>query len=240
MLRPHSPRQDVGLASRHTSLRRLSRAALLVLGLLLSAHGALGAEEKTLALPPADSPAGWQPYKAKHGIAVERRAVPGSRFFEYRASISAPAAPEAILDHMWHFVGEGKSPIIKKRQVLKQEPTEMIMYDQVKTPVVSDRDYTLRVRRVTDPSSHRCQMIFETVNQLGPPVDPKYVRIPAIRGRWLIEPDDKGGSRLTYQSFSEPGGSIPAFLIHGAQFDQIVHDVEGLLQRLSTLPKAAQ
>lgn len=224
-------------ASRHAALRSLSRAALLALGLLVGVRSGLGAEEKSLALPPADSPAGWQPYKVKHGIAVERRPVQGSHFFEYRASVSAPVAPEAILDHMWHFVGEGRAPIIKKRQFIKQEPTEMVMYDQVKTPVVSDRDYTLRVRKVADPSSHRCQMIFETANQLGPPVDPKYVRIPAIRGRWLIEPDDKGGSRLTYQSFSEPGGSIPAFLIHGAQFDQIVHDIEGLLQRLGNLPK---
>ena len=67
------------------------------------------------------------------------------------------------------------------------------------------------------------------------PVDPKLVRIPAIRGRWAVEPGDQGGSRLTYQSFSEPGGSIPAFMIHGAQLDQIVHDVETLLDRLHHL-----
>ena len=32
---------------------------------------------------------------------------------------------------------------------------------------------------------------------------------------------------------------IPAFMIHGAQTDQVIHDVEGLLKRLSSLPKAA-
>lgn len=215
----------------------LGRAALLALGLLVSPAAVMAADPPAPVLPPAESPVGWQPFKVKHGIAVERRPVQGSRFFEYRASVSAPVAPEAVIDHMWHHIQDSRAPILKKRQVLKQEPTEIIMYDQVKTPVVSDRDYTLRVRKITEPSSHRYQMTFETANQLGPPVDPKHVRIPAIRGRWLIEPDDKGGSRLTYQSFSEPGGTIPAFLIHGAQFDQMVHDIEGLLQRLSSLPR---
>lgn len=220
-----------------SSFRGGGRALLLATSLLCAPRPGWAAEENLPVLPPAESPAGWQPFKVKHGIPVERRPVPGSRFFEYRATVAAAVAPETIIDHMWRHVQEGRAPLIKKRQVLKQEPTELVMYDQVKTPVVSDRDYTLRVRRITGPGDHRYQMTYETANQLGPPVDPKHVRIPAIRGRWLIEPDDKGGSRLTYQSFSEPGGTIPAFMIHGAQFDQIVHDVEGLLQRLSSLPK---
>jgi len=150
--------------------------------------------------------------------------------------VSAPVSPGAVLSHMWRFISEGRSPIIKKRQVLKQEPAELLFYDQAKAPVVSDRDYSLLVRKLSEPTSYRYQMTFETANQLGPPVDPKHVRIPAIRGHWLIEPAGPGGSRLTYQSFSEPGGSIPAFMIHGAQFDQVVQDVEGLLKCLSSLP----
>ncbi|HRI52239.1 MAG TPA: START domain-containing protein [Pseudomonadota bacterium] len=223
-----------------SSVRGLTVAALLILGPLAGSPEGVGAAyaDSLPVLAAADSPAGWQPFKVKRGVAVERRPVQGSRLFEYRASVTAPVSPEAVINHMWRFVSEGRSPIIKQRKVLKQEPTELLMYDQVKTPVVSDRDYTLLVRKISDTSGHRYQMTFETANQLGPPVDPKHVRIPAIRGRWLIEPEGAGGSRLTYQSFSEPGGSIPAFMIHGAQLDQIVHDVEGLLQRLSGLPKA--
>ena len=225
----------------HSSIRGLTVAALLIVGPLAGGPDGLGAAhaDSLPVLAAADSPAGWQPYKAKRGVSVERRPVQGSHFFEYRATVTAPVSPEAVINHMWHFVSESRSPIIKKRQVLKQEPTELVMYDQVKTPVVNDRDYTLLVRKLSDASGHRYQMTFETANQLGPPVDPKHVRIPAIRGRWLIEPDGAGGSRLTYQSFSEPGGSIPAFMIHGAQTDQVIHDVEGLLKRLSSLPKAA-
>jgi hypothetical protein len=223
-----------------SSVRGLTVAALLLFAPPLGRWEGLATAyaDSLPVLAAADSPAGWQPYKVKRGVAVERRPVQGSRFFEYRATVSAPVSPEAVISHMWRFVSEGRSPIIKRRQVLKQEPTELLMYDQVKTPVVSDRDYTLLVRKLGDASSHRYQMTFETANQLGPPVDPKHVRIPAIRGRWLIEPATAGGSRLTYQSFSEPGGSIPAFMIHGAQFDQIVQDVEGLLKRLSSLPQA--
>lgn len=176
--------------------------------------------------------AGWQPFKEKHGIAVERRPVAGSKFFEYRASVNTQVAPEKIIDRLWKNVTAATAPVLKARQVLKQEPNEIVLYDQVKTPVVSDRDYTLLIRKVADPSAHRFKMTFETANHLGPPADPKYVRIPAIRGSWSVEGDDKGGSRLTYQTFSEPGGSVPSFLIHGAHFDQCVSDVERVLDML--------
>ena len=131
---------------------------------------------------PAQAQSGWQAYKAKQGISVERRPVAGSKFFEYRAMVSATVAPEKIIDQLWRFVTTATAPVLKKRQVIKQEASEIVIYDQIKTPVVSDRDYTLLVRKVADPGSHRYRMTFETANHLGPPVDPKYVRIPAIRG----------------------------------------------------------
>ncbi len=212
--------------------QQLSRRLLCGL-LLLGTSQAYAAETP----PSAETNQGsWEPYKVKHGVAVERRAVAGSRFFEYRAMVTAPLPPETIIDHLWSHVTDGNAAIIKKRQVLKQAPTEIVLYDQIRTPVVSDRDYTLIIRKQADASAHRYKMTFETANQLGPPVDPNYVRIPAIRGAWAVEPDDKGGSRLTYQSFSEPGGSIPAFMIHGAQFDQVIHDIERVQERLRNLP----
>lgn len=174
----------------------------------------------------------WQSYKVRHGIAVERRSVAGSRFYEYRSRVASPLPPETVIETLWRSVTEAATPIVKKRQVIKQEPFEVVFYDQIKTPVVSDRDYTLMVRKVAQPTVHRYQMTYETANHLGPPVDPKHVRIPAIRGAWIIEPNADGGSFLTYQSYSEPGGSIPPFLIHGAQLDQLVADIERALERL--------
>ena len=52
--------------------------------------------------------------------------------------------------------------------------------------------------------------------------------IPAIRGMWIIEADP--AQRIvqvtTYQTYSDPGGSVPAFVIHGAYVDQVIKSLE--------------
>ena len=59
-------------------------------------------------------------------------------------------------------------------------------------------------------------------------------------GTWTIEKEDAvGNSRLTYHTYSEPGGAIPAFLIQGAQVNQVFHDVEGFLEHLRQVEKSA-
>lgn len=226
--RLRSLRPDLGLGS-------LAGAGAL-LALLTAAPPAL-ADGANIIATVASSREPWQPYKTKSGVAVERRPVAGSKYYEYRSSVTVAMAPAAVLRELWTHVTDGNATMIKHRQVLKQSDSEILLYDQIKTPVVSDRDYTLVIHKSADEANQRYQMTFETANERGPAVDPKYVRIPAIRGAWSAEPDGAGGSKLTYTSFSEPGGSIPAFLIHGAHFDQIVHDVKRLVERLGGVPK---
>jgi hypothetical protein len=45
-----------------------------------------------------------------------------------------------------------------------------------------------------------------------------------------------GGSALTYVCYSEPGGSVPAFMVRGGQQDKIVEAVERMLGVLRKLP----
>lgn len=199
-------------------------------------HGAHPSAPGQAATADASRELGWKSYKTKRGIEVFRRSVDGSRFYEYRATIESPLPPERIITDMWDNAMVKRAPMVKYRQIIRQLPDEIVLYDQLKTPVIADRDFTLLIRKVVDPVAHRYQMTFDTANHLGPPEDRKHVRITRIRGAWIVEANGKGGSRLTYRSFSEPGGSIPAFLIHGAQFDQVIWDVERILERLSNLP----
>jgi hypothetical protein len=173
----------------------------------------------------------WKSYSVKDGVTYERRAVSGSRFYEYRASTSVAAAPAAVLDAIWSGITEALPPTVKKRTVLQRSTTDFVVYDQIKTPVVSDRDAVLHIRKVIRGDG-TIEVRFETDNRVGPPPDPKYVRLPVVRGAWTIEPAPLG-SRLTYTCYSEPGGSIPAFLARGAQQDQVPLDVGRILGFIS-------
>src|SRR5262249_48320202 len=117
------------------------------------------------------------------------------------------------------------------RRVIRKSDDEFVVYDQIDTPVVRDRDVTLRLYKVVRPDFSEVR--FESNEALGPPPDPKRVRLPVVRGAWTIVANGNG-SRLTYSCYSEPGGSIPAFMVRGAQRDHVTIDVERILGFLKT------
>jgi hypothetical protein len=174
----------------------------------------------------ADEP--WKLYGEKNGVRVEQRNVDGSKYREYRASVVVPRPPELVEEAIWSGIVESPPKTVKKRTVIAHTPAEYVVYDELKTPVVSDRDATIRIRRLTR------EIRFETANELGPPLNPKYVRLPVVRGAWQILPKDQG-SELVYHCYSEPGGSIPAWMVRGAQGDQIFLDLQRILDRLAQL-----
>ena len=56
--------------------------------------------------------------------------------------------------------------------------------------------------------------------------------MPAIRGRWLIQPGPDGkGSTLRYEVFSDPGGALPTWLLNQLQGEGVSRLVRAMLQR---------
>jgi hypothetical protein len=170
----------------------------------------------------------WTVLGTKNGVVYEKRAVAGSKFLEYRATTQTSIAPAQALETIWKVITEMPPPS-NHRRVLKRSDDEVVVYDQIDTPVVSDRDVTLRMYKVARPGL--LEVRFESNAALGPPPAPKRVRIPVVRGGWTLRAVP-GGTRLTYVCYSEPGGSIPAFMVRGAQRDHVAIDVEKILSHL--------
>jgi hypothetical protein len=191
----------------------------------------------TVALPLAqfdhdDAAAGWHAAATAEGLTLQERAVAGSSFREYRALIPVALPPARVADEIWRVLRDGDMDSLKRREILRASDGELLIYDQIRTPIVSDRDYTIRVRRVTDGA--RTQFRCETANELGPPPARGHVRIPIIRAGWMTAPDGNG-TLVTYYAFSEPGGSVPAFLVRRAQRDRSLADIVRMARRLRRL-----
>jgi hypothetical protein len=184
-----------------------------------------------------DARAEWRAAATKGGVTIERRHVSGSPYYEYRVVVTVPLPPARVAEEVWRTMREGDMDSLKRREILGDNGDELIIYDQIRTPVVSDRDYTVRVRRRFDAASGRTLFRCESANELGPPPARGYVRIPIIRAGWMTAPDGKGGTTLTYYAFSEPGGAVPAFLVRGAQQDRSLADVVRILGRLRRLSR---
>jgi hypothetical protein len=181
--------------------------------------------------------AGWRVHSTRDGIQVERREVPGSRYYEHRAIVEIPVSPEAAAADVWSALRRSDMEAIKHREILREAPDELLLYDQISTPVVSDRDYVISVKRVHDAAKRRWEFRCATVSGVGPPPAAGFVRIPMIRAGWVMEPGERGGTKLTYYSYSEPGGMITALLARGAQADRARADILHMDRRLRKLAR---
>lgn len=173
----------------------------------------------------------WHFVRERDGITLERRTVDGSRFYEFRARAHITVSPPVALERIWNGIGDERSPTIKHRTVLKRSADELVVYDQIHAAVVSDRDVTIRIRKVAEERG-AFEIRFESTSEMGPPPAAGYVRLSAVRGLWRIEPAADGGANISYRCYSEPGGAIPAFLVRGAQQDSTIDEFERVLGRV--------
>ncbi len=176
------------------------------------------------------SPQDWSTYKAKQGVTYEKRAVAGSRFFEYHAHTVVAMGPTALSDLIWAAIVNHTPPTVQKRVIVSRSDQEIVVYDQIHVPVIRDRDVAIRIHK--NVAGTTATIDFQTANELAPPESKAYVRLPVVRGGWRLTPSGSG-TLLEYSCYSEPGGSVPAFLARGVQDDELIQDVERILTLLN-------
>lgn len=176
----------------------------------------------------------WKNQGQSEGVTIESRPMKGSSFDELRLTAKSPRKPTELCRAAW---GDGAlkkaEPGFIARQVLKESENERWTYEQISTPIVSNRDYTMHAKRVSDATTGICQVLFDTRNQDGPPVANGFVRIPRISGSWTLEPEGDG-TLITYLIYSEPGGNIAAWMAKGGQKSSAVKWMKTILARADT------
>jgi ribosome-associated toxin RatA of RatAB toxin-antitoxin module len=164
---------------------------------------------------------------------VARRRLPGTGRYEVCVSTVAPFAPQVIFETLWrHHEYSNFVPYLKHLTILKQAPTEKVLYEQITMPFVRDRDYTVKVTAEQHPATRRMQVIFVSAPEDGPPPQDGYVRVTAIHGSWTLVPMREGGTLVTYVVSSDPGGALPAWLVNRAQRHAAPALVKAMLDRV--------
>ncbi len=98
-------------------------------------------------------------------------------------------------------------------RVLARHSGEEVVYQRLKLPVISDRDFTLRVSWTEGAPRG---LSFSIDDAKGPPATGGVVRMPLLSGRWDLEPI-RGGSatRAVYHVQLDFGGSVPRWMVRG-------------------------
>jgi hypothetical protein len=174
----------------------------------------------------------WQLLREKDGVRLEVRPVAGRQFEQVRVAAPVPWSPKLLCDVLWT---QPTQKTIRFEQIVRETENERVVYEQVRTPVVSDRDYTMRFVRSYDQETNVCEIAFHSRNDLGPPPKDGFVRIPLIEGAWIVEPEGDH-TLLAYVVYSEPGGWIAAWMaksgLRDAAYDWVSATVARLREQL--------
>lgn len=169
-----------------------------------------------------DSGPGWTKAADTDGITVFTRDKPGTEVKELKAVGMVDAAPEAV----WKVIRDypkykERMPYTEAAEVVATEEGGKItwFYSRVAAPFVAKRDYTLKIVDESDWKDGQgfLKSTWSIATDRGPAPMNGVVRLKTNDGFWLLEPKDGGKKTfLTYYLFTDPGGSIPKFLVNSA------------------------
>ena len=163
------------------------------------------------ALLPLAQAEDWKQAKNEDGIKVDLTEVAGSDYKAYRGVtlIKAPLAKVRALQEdvvgACAWIHECKS-----QKLLKTEGDQSWTYTQFNTPwPVTPRDSILHVTTTEEADGSLTRKLEGVPKYL--PEEKGFVRVAKVQGFWKLQPKD-GGTEVTYQVHTEPGGSVPSMV----------------------------
>jgi hypothetical protein len=159
----------------------------------------------------------WEQVSNKDGILVQRRSVAGSKLKEFlgRGIVDAPIGRVLAVIRDANRRAEwmpacGDSHLVEEDLAARTQ----VAYHRTKAPwPVSDRDSVNRAVMIVEADKHRVYLPFEAIASAKVPPVKGVVRMPRMRGHWILRPVDGGHkTEAEYQVFADPGGALPDWL----------------------------
>ena len=175
----------------------------------------------------------WVPSGVKDGVALAVRDVPSLDAREVRAIAEIPHAAERILPIVCDFT-QTLDPDVREAKILSGDvSTRYSIYLRYapRYVVVAPRDVVIDVRR----ESNGC-----TWSEIAGPMERRAgtVRMPLLRGSWVVEALEPSQARVTYQIAVKPGGSIPGWLVRRGAASALPRVIEQVTRCLSSTTAA--
>jgi len=183
---------------------------------------------------------GWSVTSRSPEITVYERVRKGSALREFKA-VGVMAVPPAVIKRVIDDVDQYPRfmPYVIEARVISRDGANLVSYQRISPPFVSDRDYTVRVSCETRTGAGGtcfCNR-WQAANELGPAEKSGVSRVKITEGSWLLEPEDGGRrTRATYHIYSDSGGSLPISITNAASRSAIPKLFESI-RKQAQLPK---
>jgi hypothetical protein len=205
---------------------RLLAFAVLVAALLPTRTQAVNAP-----LPP-----GWTEASRTDEVIIFYKENEQAHGRDVLAYTEVDAPPEAVYKVVTDFESYPKyMPYTKELKILRRlSTTEMITYQLLALPWVSDRDFYLQVK--LSPGSAATGGVFKSQWFAVPDYRAEregVVRMRVNEGSWTFEPLDGGKrTRIVYSLLTNLGGSIPNWLVNRSNINVIPNLFKAVRGRL--------
>ncbi len=185
-----------------------------------------------------DGRGAWERVSDKEGIVVQRRSVEGSKLKEFvgRGVIAAPIGRVLAVIRDANRRAEwmpacADSHLVEENVAARTQ----IAYHRTKAPwPVSDRDSVNRAEMIVEVAKHRVYLPFEAITLSRVPPVKGVVRMPSMRGHWILSPVDGGkATAAEYQVFADPGGVLPDWLANLASKTLPRETIAGLRKQVT-------
>ena len=172
---------------------------------------------KTL-LYDGDGPPFEKAVETRDGIVVWMRASPGAPVKEVLAECTFHGTHR---DKLWRAIGDVHRygefvPFVRKCEVVKRDTTHKWVYNVVKPPMASPRDYTIKIESNHSKGGNTAHVSRWTIdNDPGPKAPRGTIRLIQNKGSWELKEAGPGGgsTALRYRILTDPGASLPGWLI---------------------------
>jgi hypothetical protein len=175
--------------------------------------------------------------RVENGITVEEETAPGRALpiMIGKARMKASAERIAAWVTAVHTYVDWQHNCEEAR-VLRGPHGSRFTYNRIGSPwPVSDRDVVLRTTRKTLEGGG-ILLEFRSTQEADFPAVGGVVRMPRLFGSYRLEPDGNGGTEVVYTVDSDPGGSLPAWLVRQAGKDLPYFTLRNLRARVESGP----
>jgi hypothetical protein len=202
-------------------IRRL--ALLVCLGLL------------ALATPSASDPdadAGWKPGEKGQGqgyvYQVFSQQKEGEPFVRYQVRGTIDATPEVLKNTASEVSADpSRAPKGQTREVVRRTSSETIIHTSIDLPMMfTDRDIVTRGVSTADPATGIRRIEFKEFDDPSVPPREGFIRLQHVGGFWEFVPDGAKRSRVTFETYVELGGALPAWLVSGMMSSNAIGNYE--------------
>jgi hypothetical protein len=176
---------------------------------------------------------GWEAVDQRDGITVERRTAGDPPARELRLTARSEVPPVSVMATLWKHEDYAKFlPWLKRVDVVRDEGDQKVIYEQLRIPVVKDRDATIRITRTFAPETGTYEVASHVISDDGPPERDDHVRVRTGEALWRLVPAEAGGTELTYTVRTDLGGRVPGWIFDAVQKDVAMRICRAMLERV--------